>query len=151
MIRNIEIKKLDPRAEIPMYGTIDSAGVDLVACIKERIEIGPFKTHLVPTGLAINMQSVLETCVAMIFPRSGKGHKDGIILGNSVGIIDQDYHGELKVSILNRNSQNYITISPGDKIAQLVFMPIIKANFLEVEEFSHTTERGTGGFGSTGG
>lgn len=151
MIRNIEIKKLDPKAEIPTYGTVDSAGVDLAACMEENIEIGPLKTCLVPTGLSINMQNVTEKCVAMIFPRSGKGHKEGIVLGNSTGIIDQDYHGELKISVLNRNPERYVLIKPGDKIAQLVFIPIIKASFTEVEEFSSETDRGTGGFGSTGG
>jgi dUTP pyrophosphatase len=151
MLRNIEIKKLNPNAVIPTYGTIDSAGVDLAACMEDNIEIGPLKATLVPTGLAINMQNVTEKCVAMIFPRSGKGHKEGIVLGNSVGIIDQDYHGELKVSVLNRNPERYILIMPGDKIAQLVFIPIIKAEFTEVSEFSSQTDRGTGGFGSTGG
>jgi dUTP pyrophosphatase len=97
------------------------------------------------------MQTVVEDCVAMIFPRSGKGHKEGIVLGNSTGIIDKDYHGELKISVLNRNPDKYITIKPGDKIAQLVFLPLIKANFVEVTEFSSETERGEGGFGSTGG
>lgn len=151
MIRNVEIKKLDPRAEIPLYGSIDSAGVDLIACITENIEIGPLKTAMIPTGLSINMQDVVEDCVAMIFPRSGKGAKEGKVLGNTVGIIDQDYHGELKICIMNRNPERYVLIQPGEKIAQLVFMPIIKAEFTEVEEFSHTTERGESGFGSTGG
>ena len=151
MIRNIEIKKLDPRAELPTYGTTDSAGVDLVACISKQVEVPPFHAYLVPTGLSINMQTVVEACVAMIFPRSGKGHKEGIVLGNSTGIIDKDYHGELKISVLNRNPDKYITVKPGDKIAQLVFLPLIKANFVEVTEFSSETERGEGGFGSTGG
>lgn len=151
MIRKVEIKKLDPRAEIPTYGTADSAGVDLVACITENIEIGPLKTCMIPTGLAINMQPVVEDCVAMIFPRSGKGAKEGKVLGNTVGIIDQDYHGELKICIMNRNPERYVLITPGEKIAQLVFLPIIKAEFTEVEEFSSTTARGEGGFGSTGG
>lgn len=151
MIRNVEIKKLDPRAEIPAYGTTDSAGVDLTACISEPLEIGPLKTAMVPTGLAINMQGVVEDCVAMIFPRSGKGSKEGKVLGNTVGIIDQDYHGQLMVCLWNRNPERYVLIQPGEKFAQLVFLPIIKANFCEVEEFSSTTERGAGGFGSTGG
>lgn len=151
MIRKIEIKKLDPRAEIPVYGTVDSAGLDLAACIPENLEIGPLKTAMIPTGLSINMQDVVEDCVAMIFPRSGKGAKEGKVLGNTVGIIDQDYHGELKICIMNRNPERYVLIQPGEKIAQLVFMPIIKAEFTEVEEFSSSTERGAGGFGSTGG
>ena len=151
MIRNVEIKKLDPRAEIPVYGSIDSAGVDLIACTTENIEIGPLKTAMIPTGLAINMQEVVEDCVAMIFPRSGKGSKEGKILGNTVGIIDQDYHGQLMVCLWNRNPERYILIQPGEKFAQLVFLPIIKANFCEVSEFSSSTARGEGGFGSTGG
>lgn len=151
MIRNIEIKKLDPRAEIPVYGSIDSAGVDLVACIKENLEIGPLKTAMIPTGLSISMQEVVEDCAALIFPRSGKGAKEGKVLGNLTGIIDKDYHGELKVCIWNRNPERYVLIQPGEKIAQLVFVPIIKANFCEVSEFSSSTERGEGGFGSTGG
>lgn len=150
MIRNIELKILDSRALLPEYGTKDSAGVDLVACMDKGISIPPLKSVLISTGLAINMQTVPETCVAMIFPRSGKGHKEGIVLGNSVGIIDQDYHGQLMVSVLNRNSELYVNISPGDKIAQLVFMPIFKSNFIKVDEFSSTTARGEGGFGSTG-
>ncbi len=151
MIRKVEIKKLNPAAEIPTYGTVDSAGLDLTACITENLEIGPLKTAMIPTGLSINMQDVVEDCVAMIFPRSGKGAKEGKVLGNTVGIIDQDYHGELKICIMNRNPERYVLIQPGEKIAQLVFLPIIKAEFTEVEEFSHTTERGEGGFGSTGG
>lgn len=150
MIRNIEIKKLDERAEIPTYGTKDSAGLDLAACITENLEIGPLKTAMIGTGLSINMQTIPENCVAMIFPRSGKGAKEGKVLGNTVGIIDQDYHGELKICLMNRNPERYVLVQPGEKIAQLVFLPIIRANFVEVEEFSHTTERGEGGFGSTG-
>ena len=150
MIRKIEIKKLDPNNKfwetngLPTYGTVDSAGVDLAACTEENIEIGPLKTAMIPTGLSINMQEVVEDCVGMIFPRSGKGSKEGKVLGNTVGIIDQDYHGELKICIMNRNPERYILIQPGEKIAQLVFLPIIKAAFEEV------TERGAGGFGSTG-
>lgn len=151
MIRSVEIKRLDPSAGIPFAGSVDSAGVDLVAFIEENIEIPPLQTAMIPTGLAINMQTILEPCVAMIFPRSGKGSKEGIVLGNTVGIIDQDYHGELKICMMNRNKERYVLIKPGDKVAQLVFLPIIKPEFRVVEEFSHTTERGEGGFGSTDG
>jgi dUTP pyrophosphatase len=150
MLRNIEIKKLDQRAIIPKYATADSAGVDLAACIDKVIEIPPLETALIPTGLAINMQLVEEDLVAMIFPRSGKGHKEGKVLGNTTGIIDSDYQGQLMVSILNRNKEKYITIEPGERIAQMICIPIIRAEFSEVEEFSSSTERGTGGFGSTG-
>lgn len=150
MLRNVEIKKLDVRAKVPEYATKDSGGIDLVACIDHIIDIPPLETKLIPTGLAINMQSIEERCVAMIFPRSGKGHKEGKVLGNLTGIIDQDYTGQLLVSILNRNKDKYITVEPGERIAQMVFVPIIRAEFTEVEEFSSMTERGIGGFGSTG-
>lgn len=150
MIRNIEIKKLDPKSQVPEYATEDSGGLDLVACIDKVIEIPPLETYLIPTGLAINMQVVEEQCVAMIFPRSGKGHKEGKVLGNLTGIIDKDYQGELKVSILNRNKEKYITVEPGERIAQMVFVPIIRAEFTEVEDFSSETARGAAGFGSTG-
>jgi dUTP pyrophosphatase len=149
MKRQIEIKLLNKNASIPKYGTIDSAGVDLVACIKNERDIYPGNATLIPTGIGINMQSIPEDCVAMIFPRSGKGHREGIVLGNGTGIIDKDYQGELLVSILNRNTIQPICIRPGEKIAQLVFLPIIRAEFIAIEEFSSATERGAGGFGST--
>ena len=150
MIRQVELKKLDPRAEIPAYGSRDSAGVDLVACINRAVDVPPLESRLINTGLAINMQPVVEDCVAFIIPRSGKGHKEGVVLGNLTGVIDQDYQGELKISVWNRNPDKYITIIPGDRIAQLVFLPIIKADFKVVDEFSTNTVRGEGGFGSTG-
>ncbi len=150
MIRDVEIKVLDNRAIIPSYATEDSGGVDLVACISKSIEVPPLENVLVSTGLAINMQTVIERCIAMIVPRSGKGHKEGKVLGNTVGIIDQDYQGELLVSMLNRNKEKYITVEPGERIAQLIFVPIIRASFKEVVDFSCATARGAGGFGSTG-
>lgn len=150
MLRNVELKLLDSRAIIPFYATKDSAALDLSACIDNDIDIPPLGVKLIPTGLSINMQTVTEECVAMIFPRSGKGHKEGMILGNGTGIIDQDYHGPLMVSMYNRNSDKYVRVSHGDRIAQLVFLPIIKAHFQCVQEFSSSTERGVGGFGSTG-
>lgn len=150
MIRDVEIKFLNETAKTPTYGTEFSAGLDLVACNPGTEDIAPLKSKLIPTGISINMMTIPEDCVALIFPRSGKGHKEGIVLGNSTGVIDQDYHGEIFVSVLNRNSDTYITIRPGDKIAQLVIVPIIRANFVQVEEFSTTTQRGSGGFGSTG-
>lgn len=150
MLRDIEIKILDKKAVVPEYATVDSGGIDLVACLDNTVDIAPLETKLIGTGLAINMQSVSERCVAMIFPRSGKGHKEGKVLGNLTGIIDQDYQGQLMVSILNRNKDKYIRIEPGERIAQMVFVPIIRAEFSVVEEFSSSTERGEGGFGSTG-
>lgn len=146
----VEIKILDPRAVAPEYATKDSAGVDLVACISDPIQIPPLKNKLIGTGLSINMQTIDEWCAAFIFPRSGKGHKEGKVLGNLVGVIDQDYHGELMVSLWNRNSDSYVIIEPGERFAQLVFMPIIRPDFKIVTEFSSSTERGSGGFGSTG-
>jgi len=145
----IEIKLLDPRAKVPAYATKDSAGVDLIACIDNIISIPPFKTAMIKTGIAINMQTEHTKLVALIHPRSGKGAKEGKVLGNLTGIIDQDYQGELMVCIWNRNSDLYIDITPGEAIAQLVMTPVYRAEFGIVEEFSSITERGKGGFGST--
>jgi dUTP pyrophosphatase len=150
----VEIKILDPKLNdiklLPKYATPDSAGVDLIACIDSKIELAPFMTKLIPTGLSINMQTIDEWCTAFILPRSSKGHKEGKVLGNLVGVIDQDYHGQLMVSLWNRNSENYVTIEPYERFAQLVFLPILRPNFKVVNEFSSSTERGEGGFGSTG-
>lgn len=151
MNREIEFKILDPRAAQPEYGTTDAAGVDLVAILDKPIHIAPLKVALIGTGISINMMAVPENIMAMLLPRSGKGHKEGKVLGNLTGIIDEDYQGELKISVWNRNSEEYITVAPGEKIAQLIFVPIIKAKFKEVAEFSTFTNRGKGGFGSTGG
>lgn len=145
----IEIKILDPRATVPKYATKDSAGVDLIACIDQVISIPPLKTAMIKTGIAINMQTECTKLVALIHPRSGKGAKEGKVLGNLTGIIDQDYQGELMVCIWNRNSDLYIDITPGEAIAQLVMTPVYRAEFGVVEEFSSITERGEGGFGST--
>ena len=154
MIRLVELKILDARLKdpryFPRYGTADSGGIDLVACVDDKIEIPPLGVSLVPTGIAVNMMSVVEACAAMILPRSGNGHKRGMILGNGTGLIDQDYHGQLFVSVWNRNPNTYLTIEPFEKIAQFVVVPIIQAHFNIVEEFSDNTARGTGGFGSTG-
>lgn len=151
MIRDIEVKVLNPKAVLPEYATKDSAAVDLIACIDTAIEIPPMKNRLIGTGLSINMQKVPELCASLILPRSGKGHKEGKVLGNLVGLIDQDYNGELMVSLWNRNEDTYVVIEPGERFAQLMFVPIIRASFKLVEDFSSETERGQGGFGSTGG
>jgi dUTP pyrophosphatase len=150
MIRQIELEVIDQRACIPTYGTEHSAGVDLAAVLDASVEIPPLKTALIKTGIKINMMTVPENLMAAIFPRSGKGAKEGKVLGNLTGIIDEDYHGELMVSVWNRNSDKYITVEPGEKIAQLVFIPIIKADLKVVGKFSEKTARGEGGFGSTG-
>ncbi len=147
----VEIKILDNSIKVPEYATINSACIDLVACLSVSINIPPLKTALIRTGISINMQTVPKDMMAIILPRSGKGAKEGKVLGNLVGVIDQDYHGEVLVSLWNRNSDVYVGIEPGERFAQLVFVPIIVPSFKVVEEFSSTTARGTGGFGSTGG
>jgi dUTP pyrophosphatase len=143
----IEIKKLTKNVVIPAYETTGSAAVDLRANITKPIKLDLGEVAMIPTGIAINIHDV--EAAALIMPRSGLGHNYGIKLGNSVGLIDSDYQGELKVSIKNTGNGLY-KISPQDRIAQMLFVPVIRAEFVEVEEFSATTERGEGGFGSTG-
>lgn len=146
----IEVKILDPRIgteyPLPKYETLHSAGLDLRACIDSPLEIAPGTTHLIPTGIAIHIGDP-HLC-AVILPRSGLGHKHGLVLGNLVGLIDADYQGPLMISCWNRG-QNLYTIAPGERIAQLVFLPIVRANFEIVDEFQ-SSERGIGGFGSSG-
>lgn len=149
MLRQIELQIIDPRAVTPAYGSEHAAGVDLSAVLDTTLQIPPLKTAMVHTGIKLNMMTVPEHLMAVIWPRSGKGAKEGKVLGNLTGVIDEDYHGELMISIWNRNSENYITVEPGEKIAQLVFVPIIRAEFKVVENFSEKTARGEGGFGST--
>jgi deoxyuridine 5'-triphosphate nucleotidohydrolase len=150
MSAEVEVKILDPRIgtefPLPRYETQDSAGLDLRACLNEPLEIAPGSTHLIPTGIAIHIGN--PHLAAVILPRSGLGHKNGIVLGNLVGLIDADYQGPLMISCWNRG-QNLYTITPGDRIAQLVFLPIVRAEFKLVEEFNKT-ERGEGGFGHSG-
>lgn len=150
MEQAIQIKILDPRIgdtiALPEYATAGSAGLDLRVCIDEPIQIGASETVLLPTGLAIYIAD--PNLAAVILPRSGLGHKHGIVLGNLVGLIDSDYQGELKVSCWNRN-QEHFTINPGDRIAQLVFLPVVQAHFTVVDQFTQT-DRGEGGFGSSG-
>lgn len=147
---SIQIKILDPRLgssiELPQYATPGSAGLDLRVCLEEPIQIGSQETVLLPTGLAIYIAD--PQLAAVILPRSGLGHKHGIVLGNLVGLIDSDYQGELKISCWNRNADCF-TIQPGDRIAQLVFLPVVRAGFQVVEDFVGTS-RGDGGFGSSG-
>ena len=150
MDKKIQLKKLDKRLgnEFPMptYATDGSAGIDLRACLESSYQLSPGETLLIPTGMAIHIGDA--NLAAVILPRSGLGHKHGIVLGNLVGLIDSDYQGELKVSCWNRSSDHF-TIEPGDRIAQLVFVPVVQAAFELVEDFDHT-ERGEGGFGSSG-
>jgi dUTP pyrophosphatase len=146
----IELKILDPRLgnefPLPRYETADAAGVDLRACINESLTIEPGETHLISTGIAIHIGD--PYLAAVILPRSGLGHKHGLVLGNLVGLIDADYQGPLMVSCWNRGKVAY-TIAPGDRIAQLVFMPIVRTHFEIVENFA-ATQRGVGGFGHSG-
>ena len=143
---NINIKRLHSKALNPSYGTPGSAGLDLGACIDSPLTLEPGQTELVPTGLAIHIDD--PGYAAMILPRSGLGHKHGIVLGNLVGLIDSDYQGELMISCWNRSDQAF-TITPGDRIAQLVIVPVMQATFHWVEEFG-SSDRGEAGFGSTG-
>lgn len=147
---SIQLKILDSRigAEFPLprYETADAAGLDLRACINEPMTIQPGETQLIPTGISIYIAN--PHIAAVILPRSGLGHKHGIVLGNLVGLIDADYQGPLMVSCWNRGQAAY-TVQPGDRMAQLVFLPIVRAEFNLVNEFA-VTERGTGGFGSSG-
>jgi dUTP pyrophosphatase len=143
---NINIKRLHSKALNPSYGTPGSAGLDLGACIDSPLTLEPGQTELVPTGLAIHIDD--PGYAAMILPRSGLGHKHGIVLGNLVGLIDSDYQGELMISCWNRSDQAF-TITPGDRIAQLVIVPVMQTTFQWVEEFD-SSDRGKAGFGSTG-
>lgn len=150
MTNKIDLKVLDSRIgkqfPLPAYATEGSAGLDLRACLDEALTVEPGQTHLVPTGLAIHIND--PSLAATILPRSGLGHKHGIVLGNLVGLIDSDYQGQLMVSVWNRG-QDTFTIEPGDRIAQLVFVPVMQAEFNIVEDFD-ATERGEGGFGHSG-
>lgn len=147
-MKTIDIKILDPRLkeQLPAYATAGSAGLDLRACIDAPLTIAPGETHLIPTGLAIHVAN--PAYAAMILPRSGLGHKHGIVLGNLVGLIDSDYQGQLMVSTWNRG-QTAFTLNPMERLAQLIIVPVIQVGFNIVEEFD-ASERGTGGFGSTG-
>ena len=131
---------------MPTYATDGAAGIDLRVCIDEPMQIAGGETVLLPTGISIYIAD--SNMAAVILPRSGLGHKHGIVLGNLVGLIDSDYQGELKISCWNRN-QEHFTINPGERIAQLVFLPVVKAQFSLVEAFTETN-RGEGGFGSSG-
>ena len=147
-MKTIDVKILDPRMkdQMPAYATPGSAGLDLRACIDEAVTIEPGQTILVPTGLAIHVGD--PGYAAMILPRSGMGHKNGIVLGNLVGLIDSDYQGQLMVSTWNRG-QAAFTLNPMERLAQLIIVPVLQVGFNVVEDFD-ASERGAGGFGSTG-
>ena len=144
----IDVKLLDARMaqHLPAYATPGSAGLDLRACLDAELVIPPGQTVLIPTGLAVHIAD--PGLAAMILPRSGLGHKHGIVLGNLVGLIDSDYQGPLMVSCWNRGSASF-TVQPLERIAQLVIVPVVQARFRVVQEFAGS-QRGEGGFGSTG-
>ena len=131
---------------LPDYATPGSAGIDLRACVDEPVTLNPGDTQLIPSGIAIHMED--PGLAATILPRSGLGHKHGIVLGNLVGLIDSDYQGQVFVSCWNRGSEPF-TIEPGLRLAQMVFLPVVQAEFELVEEFTES-QRGSGGFGHTG-
>lgn len=149
-MQKLQVKILNPRIgnDIPMpeYATAGSAGLDLRACIDSAITIAPGETHLIPTGLAIYIED--PGLAGLILPRSGLGHKHGIVLGNLVGLIDSDYQGELMVSCWNRGQKEF-TLEPGERLAQYVLVPVVQASFEIVDDFTET-ERGAGGFGHSG-
>jgi len=149
-MQKIQLRILDPRLgnefPLPHYATDGSAGMDMRACLDEPLELGPGDTHLIPTGLAIH---VADTgLAAVLLPRSGLGHKHGVVLGNLVGLIDSDYQGQVFVSCWNRGKKTF-TVEPGERVAQMVIVPVVRAEFEIVDDFD-TSERGAGGFGHTG-
>jgi dUTP pyrophosphatase len=149
-LKAVQIKIIDPRLgtdfPLPDYATGGSAGMDLSACLDEVLAITPGETRLIPTGFAMHMEDT--GLAAVILPRSGLGHKHGIVLGNLVGLIDSDYQGQVLVSCWNR-SEEIFRIEPGARIAQLVFLPVVQVRWELVEDF-HSSDRGAGGFGHTG-
>jgi dUTP pyrophosphatase len=150
MKRNLKVRILDPRIgrefPLPQHATDGSAGMDLRACIDAPLPLAPGATELIPTGISIYIAD--PGLAAMLLPRSGLGHKNGIVLGNLVGLIDSDYQGPLMVSVWNRSAVPF-TINPGDRIAQMVLVPVVQVALEVVEDFSATV-RGAGGFGSSG-
>ena len=150
MPHDVKVKILDPRIgdtiPLPHYATAGSAGLDLRACVDVAMEIAPGETQLIPTGIAIHLDD--PGLAAMLLPRSGLGHKHGIVLGNLVGLIDSDYQGQLFVSCWNRSDDSF-TIAVGERIAQMVIVPVVHANFSVVDDFE-TSSRGDGGFGHSG-
>ena len=149
-MKKLRVRILDPRLgreiELPRPATAGSAGLDLRACLDTPLVLEPGQTHLVPTGIAIHLED--PGLAAVLLPRSGLGHKHGIVLGNLVGLIDSDYQGQVMVSVWNRSSHPF-TIAPGDRIAQMVVVPVVQVEFDVVADFD-ASARGAGGFGSTG-
>jgi len=147
-MQKLQVKIIDERmrSQLPQYATPGSAGLDLRACLDEAIDIAPGQTVLVPTGIAIYIND--PSYCAMILPRSGLGHKHGIVLGNLVGLIDSDYQGQLMVSTWNRSATSF-RLEPMERLAQLVIVPVMQVEWTLVDEFA-SSDRGAGGFGSTG-
>jgi dUTP pyrophosphatase len=147
-MKTLDVKILDARMKdfLPSYATAGSAGLDLRACLDAPIAVAPGSTHLIPTGLAIHVAD--PGYAAVLLPRSGLGHKHGIVLGNLVGLIDSDYQGELKISLWNRGQQEFL-LQPMERLAQMVIVPVLQVQLNIVEDFG-SSERGAGGFGSTG-
>jgi dUTP pyrophosphatase len=147
-LKTLDVKILDPRlrGSLPQYATAGAAGLDLRACIDRPLTLAPGAAELLPSGIAINLAD--PGLAAVVLPRSGLGHKHGIVLGNLVGLIDSDYQGQVMVSVWNRSAEAF-TINPMDRIAQLVVVPVVQVKLNVVEEFS-ASRRGAGGFGSTG-
>jgi len=149
-VKSVQLKILDARIgseyELPDYATDGSAGIDMRACLDAPLEVAPGDTHLLPTGIAIHIGD--PSLAAVLLPRSGLGHKHGIVLGNLVGLIDADYQGQVFVSCWNRSRRSF-TIQPGERIAQMVFIPIVRAHFEVVDAFQESA-RGAGGFGHSG-
>lgn len=150
-MKTVDVKIIDKRIgnEIPMptYATDGSAGIDLRACIDGPIELKPNDTVMIKSGLAIHMKD--KSLAAVILPRSGLGHKHGIVIGNLVGLIDSDYQGEIMLSMWNRGKESFV-INVGDRLAQMVFVPVFQPQFNIVDQFEDETERGAGGFGHSG-
>jgi dUTP pyrophosphatase len=147
-LKTLDVKVLDPRLResLPQYATAGAAGLDLRACVDNPVTLAPGAAELVPSGIAIHLDD--PGLAAIVLPRSGLGHKHGIVLGNLVGLIDSDYQGQVMVSVWNRSGAAF-TINPMDRIAQLVVVPVVQVKLNVVEEFA-ASERGAGGFGSTG-
>ena len=149
-MQKIQLKILDPRLgnefPLPHYATDGSAGMDMRACLDEPLQLAAGDTHLIPTGLAIHVADA--GLAAVLLPRSGLGHKHGVVLGNLVGLIDSDYQGQVFVSCWNRGEKTFL-VEPGERIAQMVIVPVVRAEFQIVEDFD-ASERGAGGFGHTG-
>jgi len=145
----VQVQVLDPRLhdQLPAYATPGSAGLDLRACLEAPITLAPGQVELIPTGLAMHLADA--TLAAMILPRSGLGHKHGLVLGNLVGLIDSDYQGQLMVSAWNRGTQPFV-IEPMARIAQLVVVPVVQVQWQQVQTFADQSTRGAGGYGSTG-